>query len=119
MEYTLDGHSVIQKFTVENLEEEETMPFFVGGHPAFNCPIVAGDDYNNSVRKNRRCISCLFLRYKYYLPLPQWMSANISGPVWAPMMGLSIVMRTVSSGCFSNSISRSFSASGIQSEQQI
>ena len=53
MEYTLDGHSVIQKFTVENLEEEGTMPFFVGGHPAFNCPIVAGDDYNNSVRKKQ------------------------------------------------------------------
>lgn len=45
--YTLEGHSVIQKFTVENLEEEEPMPFFVGGHPAFNCPIVEGDDYTD------------------------------------------------------------------------
>ncbi len=45
--YTLNDHSIIQKFTVENLEEEEMMPFFVGGHPAFNCPIVAGDDYTD------------------------------------------------------------------------
>ena len=29
--YTLEGHSVIQTFTVENLEEEEMLPFFVGG----------------------------------------------------------------------------------------
>lgn len=45
--YTLEGHTVSQTFTVENREEEETMPFFVGGHPAFNCPIVAGDDYSD------------------------------------------------------------------------
>lgn len=45
--YTLENHSVIQKFTVENHEEDETMPFFVGGHPAFNCPIVAGDEYTD------------------------------------------------------------------------
>lgn len=45
--YTLEGHSLIQTFTVENLEKEEPMPFFVGGHPAFNCPMVAGDDYTD------------------------------------------------------------------------
>ena len=45
--YTLEGRSVIQKFTVENLGEEDVMPFFVGGHPAFNCPLVAGDDYTD------------------------------------------------------------------------
>jgi len=45
--YELDGHSVRQTFTVENLEEEEIMPFFVGGHPGFNCPIVPGDDYSD------------------------------------------------------------------------
>lgn len=45
--YTLEGSSVIQKFTVQNLEEEETMPFFVGGHPAFNCPLVEGDDFTD------------------------------------------------------------------------
>lgn len=45
--YTLEGHSIIQKFTVENHEEEELMPFFVGGHPGFNCPLVEGDDYTD------------------------------------------------------------------------
>lgn len=44
--YELDGASVRQTFTVENLGGE-IMPFFVGGHPAFNCPIVAGDDYSD------------------------------------------------------------------------
>lgn len=45
--YELDGHSVHQTFTVENQGEKETMPFFVGGHPAFNCPLVAGDAYSD------------------------------------------------------------------------
>lgn len=45
--YALDGHSVKQTFTVENLESDETVPFFVGGHPAFNCPIVNGDAYSD------------------------------------------------------------------------
>lgn len=45
--YTLEGMSVKQTFTVENLESSEKLPFFVGGHPAFNCPIVAGDDYSD------------------------------------------------------------------------
>ena len=26
---------------------KDAMPFFVGGHPAFNCPLVAGDDYTD------------------------------------------------------------------------
>lgn len=45
--YTLEEHSVIQTFTVENLEEEEMLPFFVGGHPAFNCPMLEGEDYTD------------------------------------------------------------------------
>ncbi|MEY8332750.1 aldose 1-epimerase family protein [Lachnospiraceae bacterium 47-T17] len=45
--YTLEGHTLTQTFTVENLEEEEMMPFFVGGHPAFNCPMVEGDAYTD------------------------------------------------------------------------
>lgn len=56
--YTLEDHSVIQKFTVENLEEEELMPFFVGGHPGFNCPLVAGDaytDYYVAFEKEETC----------------------------------------------------------------
>ncbi len=44
--YTLEGHTLTQTFTVENLEEE-MMPFFVGGHPAFNCPMVEGDVYTD------------------------------------------------------------------------
>lgn len=45
--YTLEGSSVVQTFTVENQEKEELLPFFVGGHPAFNCPLVPGDDYTD------------------------------------------------------------------------
>lgn len=45
--YTLDGHSIRQTFVVTNLERDERMPFFVGGHPAFNCPIVEGDAYTD------------------------------------------------------------------------
>ena len=35
------------EYTLENEFLRVIMPFFVGGHPAFNCPIVAGDDYTD------------------------------------------------------------------------
>ena len=44
--YELDGHSLRNIITVEN-QDGERMPFFTGGHPAFNCPIVSGDDYTD------------------------------------------------------------------------
>ena len=33
-------------FEVKNTGEED-MPFFVGGHPAFRCPLFEGEDYTD------------------------------------------------------------------------
>lgn len=45
--YTLRDSSIICDFLVENLEEKEDLPYFVGGHPAFNCPLFEGEDYTD------------------------------------------------------------------------
>lgn len=42
--YELLGNSIRVTYTVENTGSE-VMPFFVGGHPGFNCPLVPGEDY--------------------------------------------------------------------------
>lgn len=40
--YILDGYTVKVVWKVENPADED-LPFSIGGHPAFNCPINAGD----------------------------------------------------------------------------
>ncbi len=42
--YQLDGKKLDIIYTVETTGQEP-MPFFVGGHPGFNCPIDPGDDF--------------------------------------------------------------------------
>lgn len=44
--YELLGKSVKVTYEVENTGAKD-MPFFVGGHPGFNCPLVAGEDYSD------------------------------------------------------------------------
>ena len=44
--YTVRGNTVSEGFRVVN-KNAETMPFSVGGHPAFNCPMDEGKDYGD------------------------------------------------------------------------
>ncbi|MGT2666017.1 aldose 1-epimerase family protein [Streptococcus rifensis] len=44
--YELDGTSVKTTYEVRNTGDE-ALPFFIGGHPAFNCPIEEGLDYKD------------------------------------------------------------------------
>ena len=44
--YTLCEDRIENRFRVVNLGEEE-MPFLIGGHPGFNCPLLAGEDYED------------------------------------------------------------------------
>ncbi|MDQ0223077.1 aldose 1-epimerase family protein [Streptococcus moroccensis] len=44
--YELDGKSVKTTYEVRNTGDE-ALPFFIGGHPAFNCPIEEGLDYKD------------------------------------------------------------------------
>lgn len=44
--YTLDGAGVHVSYEVTD-EGDEDMPFFIGGHPAFACPIDEGEAYSD------------------------------------------------------------------------
>lgn len=44
--YELVDKQVKVTYEVVNIGEKD-MPFFVGGHPGFNCPLVEGEEYND------------------------------------------------------------------------
>ncbi len=44
--YRLEGNAVVVGWRVENADKKE-MVFSIGAHPAFNCPIVAGDSFED------------------------------------------------------------------------
>lgn len=44
--YTLKEKSIITEYIVENLSDE-VMPYFIGGHPGFNCPLLADEAYED------------------------------------------------------------------------
>lgn len=44
--YILEGRQIVTEYTVTNLGNKE-MPFQIGGHPGFNCPLFAGESYED------------------------------------------------------------------------
>lgn len=44
--YRLDGRSVTATYTVEN-RSDQVMPFQIGGHPGFNCPLKGKGEYED------------------------------------------------------------------------
>ena len=46
--YRFDGPRLVTEFRVENTGDE-LLPFAVGGHPAFNCPMVEGESFEDYV----------------------------------------------------------------------
>jgi len=44
--YTLDGPAIIQRFAITNKGDRD-MPFVIGGHPAFNCPLLPGERFED------------------------------------------------------------------------
>ena len=44
--YELRGKEIKVTYEVENTGDQK-FPFFVGGHPGFNCPLVQGEDYTD------------------------------------------------------------------------
>lgn len=44
--YTISGNTLHEGFRVQNTGEEE-MPFSVGGHPGFNCPLEPGKEFTD------------------------------------------------------------------------
>lgn len=57
MKYELSGKTVHITYEVENTGEKD-MPFFVGGHPGFKCPLTEGEafsDYYLEFEKEENC----------------------------------------------------------------
>lgn len=55
--YKLEGSSITTTYRVTNTGSEK-MPFFIGGHPGFNCPLNKGEDYSDyylEFDKNETC----------------------------------------------------------------
>ena len=45
--YTLTGKTIKTSYQVTNRETEKAMPYFIGGHPGFNCPLLADECYED------------------------------------------------------------------------
>ena len=56
--YTLKGTTVRTEYQVTNKEKERTMPYFIGGHPGFNCPLFEGDRYEDYYLEFEKEESC-------------------------------------------------------------
>ena len=46
IQYTLEGAKIRVEYHIYN-NGTETMPFQIGGHPGFNCPLIDGESYEN------------------------------------------------------------------------
>lgn len=45
--YTLEEKTIRTEYKVFNHENLKRMPYFIGGHPGFNCPLIEGDTYED------------------------------------------------------------------------
>ncbi len=57
MSYTLEGASIKHEFKVIN-ENEEDLPFSVGGHPGFNIPFVEGEAFEDYYLEFANAVPC-------------------------------------------------------------
>ena len=48
IQYSLNGKSITTKYTIVN-QNQEVMPFQIGGHPAFNCPLTKEEHFEDYV----------------------------------------------------------------------
>ena len=45
--YRVTGKTVRTQYKVFNKETSKVMPYFIGGHPGFNCPLLDGENYED------------------------------------------------------------------------
>lgn len=69
MSYILKGNTIVNRFWVKNVDEED-LPFAVGGHPGFNVPFIEGEKFEDyylefatvaPARRNRSSDTCYYL----------------------------------------------------------
>lgn len=46
IKYTINGDTVTNEYIVTNTDEDK-LPFVIGGHPAFNCPLANGEKFED------------------------------------------------------------------------
>jgi galactose mutarotase-like enzyme len=56
--YTLKESAIRTEYHITNHEDTKTMPFFIGGHPGFNCPLFEGEDYTDYYLEFEKMESC-------------------------------------------------------------
>lgn len=45
--YVVTGKTICTQYKVFNKETSKVMPYFIGGHPGFNCPLLDGETYED------------------------------------------------------------------------
>ena len=45
--YTVTGKTIRTQYKIYNKELEKSMPYFIGGHPGFNCPLLDDEVYED------------------------------------------------------------------------
>ena len=45
--YTVTEKTIRTQYKIYNKEAEKSMPYFIGGHPGFNCPLLDGEVYED------------------------------------------------------------------------
>ena len=45
--YIVTGKTIRTQYKIYNKESEKSMPYFIGGHPGFNCPLLADEVYED------------------------------------------------------------------------
>ena len=45
--YTVTGKTIRTPYKIYNKESEKSMPYFIGGHPGFNCPLLDDEVYED------------------------------------------------------------------------
>lgn len=45
--YTVTGNTIRTQYKIYNKESEMSMPYFIGGHPGFNCPLLDDEVYED------------------------------------------------------------------------
>ena len=56
--YTVSGKIVRTQYKIYNKESEKSMPYFIGGHPGFNCPLLEDEVYEDYYLEFEKAETC-------------------------------------------------------------
>ena len=56
--YTVTGKTIRIQYEIYNKEAEKSMPYFIGGHPGFNCPLLEDEVYEDYYLEFEKTETC-------------------------------------------------------------